>query len=209
MIKVLITDDDSDAADALKRNIDGRDGIVIVGIAKNGKIALDMCSTEKPDIILMDIRMPVMDGIEASQRIKSQFPSIKIVILTLFREEENIVNALKADCVGYIYKGHLSEDIILILKNINLGMSVFENKANEMLKDRVNVGFSDRSELKKLTDREIEIVTLVTSGKKDNEIAAFLFLDSGYVRNCLQNIRSKLNFRTTKELAVWGARMGL
>lgn len=209
MIRILVADDELEAADALKRNIDGRDGIQIVGLASNGREAIQQCGLHHPDIILMDIHMPVMDGIEASRQIKTQYPNVKIVILTMFREKENVFGALKAHCVGYVYKGHKSDELIAILQNIRMGFSVYENGVSEVLRENVGNTVVDRSLLQKLSDREIEIIRLVTAGKKDIEIAGILFLDSGYVRNCLLGIREKLGVRTTKDLAVLGARMGL
>ncbi len=209
MMRILVADDELEAADALKRNINGRDGIQIVGLASNGREAIQQCGLHHPDIILMDIHMPVMDGIEASRQIKTQYPNVKIVILTMFREKENVFGALKAHCAGYVYKGHKSDELVAILQNIRMGFSVYENGVSEVLRENVGNNGVDRSLLQKLSDREIEIIRLVTAGKKDIEIAGILFLDSGYVRNCLLGIREKLGVRTTKDLAVLGARMGL
>jgi len=209
MMRILVADDELDAADALKRNIDGREGIKIVGLAANGREAIRLCGLHHPDIILMDIHMPVMDGIEASGQIKSLCPNVKIVILTMFREKENVFGALKAHCAGYVYKGHKSDEIISILKNISMGFSVYENGVSDVLRENTGNVLLDRTLFQKLSEREIEIIRLVTAGKKDNEIAGILFLDSGYVRNCLLGIREKLGVRTTKDLAVLGARMGL
>lgn len=104
MIKVVIVDDDKDAALALKRNIDGKEGISVVGIFLNGKDAAAFCMDKNPDVILMDVKMPLMDGIEASTIIKKKNPNVKILILTLFSDKNNMLGAIKANCDGFCIK---------------------------------------------------------------------------------------------------------
>ena len=216
MIRVVIVDDDKDAALALKRNINGRDKIVVVNLFHNGKDAATLCFDDNPDIVLMDVKMPGMDGIEASKIIKNKNPRIKILILTLFSEKECMINAIKANCDGFIFKGHRSEEIISIINNTYKGMNTFEKDVQETLREQIinsnqnyNNNEIDRKALELLTEREKDIVRLIIAGKKDNEIAGDLHLSEGYLRNILVEIRDKLGLRNSKELAVWGAKMGL
>ena len=109
MIKTLIVDDDHEVAMALKRNIDGQNTICVVGIASNGQEAISKCKQLHPDVVLMDIRMPIMDGITASKLIKEQYSSIKIIMLTLFKDEDQVVHAVQDECDGYLFKGNKSE----------------------------------------------------------------------------------------------------
>lgn len=215
MIRVVIVDDDKDAALALKRNIDGRDGINVVDIFHNGKDAATRCFYNNPDVILMDVRMPVMDGLEDSKIIK-KIPNIKILILTLFSEKESMIKAIKANCDGFLFKGHKSEEIISIIKNTYQGLNTFENDVQAVFHEDIINSNNHRSnnevdfkELELLTERERDIVRLITAGKKDTEIAGELYLSEGYLRNILVEIREKLGLRNSKELAVWGAKMGL
>jgi len=216
VIKVIIVDDDKDAALALKRNIDGTDGIEVVGIFNDGKTAVTQCFDKHPDIILMDVRMPIIDGIEASRLIKQQHPTIKILILTLFSERENMIKAIKNNCDGFLFKGHKSEELVAIIKNTYQGMNTFENEVQNVFHEHIfNSDYHkhnnevDLKALDKLTKREQDIVRLITAGKKDTEIAGELFISEGYLRNILVEIREKLGLRNSKELAVWGAKMGL
>ncbi len=209
MNRILIVDDEADAADALKRNLHGKEDFFVVGTSLNGVEAISDCIRLQPDTVLMDIHMPEMDGITASEKINRMMPNVKIAILTMFREEELVMNALKNHCVGYIFKGHKSDEIVSILKSIQMGFTVYESGVSNVVFERMNRSIPDKSKLEKLTDREIEMVRLVTAGKKDLEIAEAMFMDSGYVRNCLYYIREKLGLRNAKELAVFGARMGL
>lgn len=216
MIRVIIVDDDRDAALALKRNIDGNDVIQVVGIFNNGREAVEGFISLHPDLILMDIRMPVMDGLEAGKRIKQADPLVKVLILTLFSEKEEIVRAININCDGYVNKGHKSEELITIIKNTCQGMNTFENGVQAILHDYVmdRDGIeecieADKKILEQLSKRELDIITLITEGRTNSEIAATLFLSEGYVRNQLVVIREKLGLRNSKELAVWGAKMGL
>lgn len=216
MIRVVIVDDDKDAALALKRNIDGIDDIKVIDIFHNGMDAATLCFDKNPDVILMDVKMPVMDGIEASKLIKKKNPKIKILILTLFSEKESMIKAIKANCDGFLYKGHKSEEVISIIKNTFQGMNTFENDVKAVFHEQVfnsnyhrSINGVDLKALDSLTKREQDIVRLITAGRKDAEIAGELYISEGYLRNILVEIREKLGLRNSKELAVWGAKMGL
>jgi DNA-binding NarL/FixJ family response regulator len=212
VINLLITDDDLEVADSLKRNLDGKSNINVAYIASSGQEALELVKKHAIDIVLMDLSMPTMDGIEASQLIKQINPQIKIIILTTFSLEDKIISAIKTNCSGYILKGHKSDKVISIINSVYDGFTVYDQEVQLFIENQINrkgYGVIDKSELRKLTDNEIDFVTLVTVGKTDNEIAEMLFIAPGHVRNTLGAIRDKLNMRNSKELAVWGARMGL
>ena len=212
MIRVLIVDDDNEVAIALKRNIDGRNSISVVGIASNGKQAVDLCKSLHPDVVLMDIRMPVMDGITASKLIKEKHPSIKIIMLTLFKDEDQIKHSVRGECDGYLFKGNRSEKIIGVIVNVFNGFSTFERGVQTVIRDQMKDDLDERienGELNSLNEREIEIVRLMTAGKNNIEIAKQLHLSEGYIRNQLVVIREKLNLRNSLELVAWGAKLGL
>ena len=212
MIRTLIVDDDNEVAVALIRNIDQRDSISVIGIALNGKEAVGLCNQLKPDVVLMDIRMPVMDGIVASKIIKERYPSIKIIMLTLFKDEGQVLHAVQDECDGYLFKGNRSEKIIGVIKNVYNGFNTFESGAQKIIRNHMKSDIDKRiedSELCKLSKREIEIVRLMTSGINNIEIAKQLHLSEGYIRNQLVIIREKLNLRNSLELVAWGAKLGL
>ena len=215
MINVIIADDDSDTLSALKRSIDGQNGINVIAVADNGKEAVELACKMHPDVVLMDNQMPVMKGIEASKLIKDFDKNIKVLILTLFREEDQIVKAFENKCDGFLFKGMNSDEIVDIIKNSYKGFNTYDSAAQEIIHGYIaskaaSTGQNiDKSELQKLTARETDMVRLVTAGKKDSEISKELFISEGYVKNQLAVVREKLGLRNSKELAVWGARMGL
>lgn len=212
MIRVIIVDDDIEAAKALKRNIDGKEDIVVTGLFDNGPEAVDSCLITKPDIVLLDINMPGMDGIEVCGRIKQTDPGIKILILTFYQIKDNEIAAIKNGCDGYLYKGHTSNELTAIIKSTSIGFSTYENGVRETIYGQL----SDKTEhcktnadTAKLSEKQKEIIRRITAGKKDAEIAKELYISEGYLRNQLVSIREMLGLRNSKELAVWGARAGL
>jgi len=215
MINVLIADDDPDTLTALKRNIDGQEGIHVLATACNGKEAVEMACRLRPDVVLMDNHMPIMNGVEASNIIKGYDKIIKVLILTLFKENNQVVKAFEYKCDGFLFKGMRSDEIAAIIKNTYMGFNRYDSAAQEIIFEYVEnkttstIHERDQSELQELTPRELDMVRLVTAGKKDSEISKELFISEGYVKNQLAIIREKLGFRNSKELAVWGARMGL
>jgi DNA-binding NarL/FixJ family response regulator len=213
MIKTVIVDDDQEAAEALKRNIHMKDGIEVIDIYTDGRVAVECCSKKHPDIILMDVRMPVMDGIEASRLLKQKAPEIKILILTLFSEKESMIKAIENNCDGFLFKGHKAKEIISIIKNTINGLNTFERQVQAVFHEQnifssnKSISGADLRLLNLLTDREKEIIGLITEGKKDAEIASILFISEGYLRNKLVEIREKVGVHNSKELAAWWTRM--
>lgn len=209
MIQVLIAEDDCDVAEGLKRNIDGVDSIRVVGIVKNGREACKFCISHDVDIVLMDFKMPELNGLENSNIIKKNNPKIKIIMLTSFSVEETILDAVKANCSGYILKGHKAERIISIIQNVYEGFTIYDPDVHVAIEAQISKYTPDQKQLEQLTDIELSIVKMVTEGKTGKEVAAQLFLDYGYVRNKQSEILQKLGIRNSKELAVWGVKNGL
>lgn len=213
MIKVVIVDDDTDAANALKRNIDGQDDISVTAVMSSGEEAVERCAEFMPDVILMDVKMPGMGGINAGRIIKEKFnDKIKVLILTLFQSDQNEVNALRDGCDGYLYKGKDSKSIITYIKSAYNNMVVWEKNVQNSVSEKIKSQEPDKEILRQLDmmkDREKAMIRLVTAGKSDKEIAKELYLAEGYVRNELSRIREVLCLSNSRELAVWGAKAGL
>lgn len=213
MIRVLIVDDEYEAAAALQRNIEGLEDIHVAGIARNGPDAVELCGRLHPEVVLMDIRMPGMDGIEAGRQIKRTHPDIKVVILTLFQEEDKVLQAVRTGCDGYLVKGARGEVVAATVKNVFNGLATFDRGVQAILRNHLaetQPSTPDKtSGLHQLSPREIEIVRLMTAGRTHAEIARHLHLSEGHIRNQLVAIRDKLNLRNSLELVAWGAKMGL
>ncbi|MBP7402336.1 MAG: response regulator transcription factor [Clostridia bacterium] len=213
MIRVLIADDEYEAAASLRRNIEGLEDIHVAGIARDGREAVEACARLRPDVALLDIRMPGMDGIEAARRIKHADPEVKVILLTMFKEEDQVLRAVRDGCDGYLVKGARGEAVADAVKNACRGLATFDRGVQAVLRNRLAADSVDvpreTDGLDRLSPREIEIVRLMTAGRTHAEIAHILFLSEGYIRNQLVVIRGKLNLRNSLELVAWGAKMGL
>ncbi|MCL1881531.1 MAG: response regulator transcription factor [Oscillospiraceae bacterium] len=204
-MKLLIVDDDALIRDSLQILFENKEPDWSVYTAENGLVAFELCKQDEtvPDVILMDIRMPVMDGIEATKKIKSDFQNVRIVMLTTFSDEGYIASAIKGGADGYLLKSTPADGIIERIRAVQKGALVFDkgvklNSAVELCgaKELPERHFTE------LTERENEILSLIATGLSNNEIAAKLFLSQGTVRNAVSQILEKLGLRDRTQLAV-------
>lgn len=212
MIKVMIVDDQSLIRDGLKMILSLCDDIEVIGEAVNGKDAIENLNIKNPDIILMDIRMPIMNGVEAVKVIKEKHPEIKIIVLTTFNEDEYIFEGLKNGANGYLLKDVESNEIIRAIKEVYKGNVLLQPEiAAKVVKAFNNINdhqeTNDNREainaINELTTRELEISKLVAKGKSNKEIGLELFITEGTVKNHLTRILSKLELRHRTKLAVF------
>lgn len=204
-MKLLIVDDDGLIRDSLKllfetNKSENSDENWTARTAENGLRALELCREELPDIVLMDIRMPVCDGVEATRKIKAEFPDVKIVMLTTFSDDGYIASAINAGAEGYLLKSTPADGIIERLNVIKKGAQVFDKSVR--LTAKIDGEDNTKKQLDGLTARENEILELVATGLSNGEIAAKLFLSQGTVRNAVSVILEKLNLRDRTQLAV-------
>ena len=201
-MKVLVVDDDKLICTALKTILESDEEITVVGMAHSGKDAVDLFNKLRPEIMLMDIRMNGMSGLEAGEIILKTDKNAKILFLTTFADDEYIVKALKMGAHGYILKQDF-ESIIPSLRAVHIGQFVFGkdivSKIPSYMNNDIKISFSDFG----INEKELEIITLVAEGLNNKEIAARLFLSEGTVRNYLSNILEKLNLRDRTQLAVF------
>lgn len=211
-IKVLLVDDQEIFLEGLKMLLGGGEKIEIVSSAKDGKRAYEICKWLRPNVILMDIKMPEMDGVEATRLIKRDFPDIKILILTTFNDDEYIFEALRYGADGYILKVATPDSIMEAIETIHKGGVLMEPSiAAKVTKKFAHMANHDahiceNEQIDTLTNREKEIVTLVSRGKSNQEIADELFLSLGTVKNHLSNILNKLGLRDRTQLAIFGVK---
>jgi DNA-binding NarL/FixJ family response regulator len=197
-MKLLIVDDDGLIRDSLKLLLETNDGWS-ASTAENGFEALESCRREPPDIVLMDIRMPVCDGVEATRKIKAEFPDVKIVMLTTFTDDGYIESAINAGAEGYLLKSTPADGIIERINAVQKGAQVFDKGVRLSARSRGEKG----KPFPELTPRENEILSLVATGLSNGEIAGKLFLSQGTVRNAVSVILEKLNLRDRTQLAVY------
>lgn len=202
-MKVLIVDDDALIRDGLKILLELEDDFQVSGTACNGQEAFELCKREKPDLVLMDIRMPVMDGVLGTKLIKEHFKDVKVVILTTFKDDEYIKEAVKSGAEGYILKNQSSDSIIESLRAVGKGNTVFEKEVADALTSMIKDGNRKKPENFDLTQREIEVLKLVGDGLSNKEIADKLFLSEGTTRNYVTGLLEKLSLRDRTQLAIF------
>ncbi len=202
-MKILVSDDDALIREGLRILLSMENDMEVVGAAKNGQEALELCAELKPDIVLMDIRMPGADGIKGTKMIKERYPFVHVVMLTTFVDEEYIAEAVKNGAEGYILKNQSPESIAESLRAVYSGNVVFENtvagKIGGMIKETRNVDRGDYD----LTEKELEILSLIAGGLTNKELAKKLFLSEGTVRNYISVILEKLDLRDRTQLAIF------
>jgi len=202
MMKVVVVDDDKLVCAALKTILEADQDISVVGIGHNGKEAISLYHSAKPDILLMDIRMENMTGLEAGEAILKADKNAKILFLTTFSDDEYIVKALKIGAKGYIIKQNF-ESIVPSLRAVYMGQSVFgDDIVSKLPSLMVNNRKADFSAFG-ITEKELDIITLVAEGLSNKEIAGKLYLSEGTVRNSLSNILEKLELRDRTQLAIF------
>lgn len=206
-VKVLIADDQSIIRDGLKLILDMEDDIEVIGLAANGDEAFSLTEKLKPDVILMDIRMPKCDGVMGTKKISEAYPDVKIIILTTFLEDDYIFEALKYSAKGYLLKDVESDKLADSIRTIvNGGVLIDPAVAAKIVTGLKNSNNSKPPEPKKtdeLTQRETEIAKLIAEGNTNKEIAKLLFISEGTVKNHITNILSKLYLRDRTQIALY------
>jgi DNA-binding NarL/FixJ family response regulator len=202
-LKVLIVDDDALIRDGLKVLLEMEEGFTVAGVAADGREAFALCRELQPDLVLMDVRMPVMDGVMATELIKTDYPEIKVVILTTFKDDEYIEQAVKNGAEGYILKSQSLESIVDSLRAVGRGNTVFEREVAGTLHAILSGEKKKDPGRFQLTAREFEILRLVGEGLSNREIAARLFLSQGTVRNYISSLLLKLELRDRTQLALF------
>jgi DNA-binding NarL/FixJ family response regulator len=211
-IKVMIADDQRLMREGLKTILDLEQDLSIVQLAENGKDTLEKIAYAKPDVILMDIRMPVMDGVECTRIIKQQYPEVKVIILTTFDDDEYIIEALKNGAAGYILKDLSSEKLISAIRDAYNGNSIMQPEIaakvisliTGVTKEQVHSNAAGEYKYaEELTDREKDVLRLVGKGMSNTEIAKNLYISEGTVKNYISNLYSKLDVNDRSKLTLF------
>ena len=205
-IKVMLVDDEQLIRSGLKIMLETYPDIEVIHQAGNGREAFECCQKEVPDVVLMDIRMPVSTGIEGTKLIKEAYPEVKIVMVTTFQDTEYIVEAMQYGASGYLLKDSSYEAIYDGIKVALSGKVVMDATVSEKLvmqpKAPTTIEKTDISSLG-LTEREIELIRLVSQGLNNKEISEALFLSEGTVKNNISTILSKLDLRDRTQLVIF------
>jgi DNA-binding NarL/FixJ family response regulator len=211
-IRVLIVDDHQIVRDGIKRILTDEKDIELIGSVGSGKDALDFIRCSQPDIVIADLSMPNMSGIELTEKLTSAYPNIKVLILSMFNNEEYIVSAIQAGAKGYLPKQDSTTEILLeAIRTIANGEEFYSPSISKIvLKSFVNniknLGVSDIAKKHQLTVREKEILKLYVDGCTNNEIAEKLNLSVYTVKTHKNNIMQKYNFKSTVEMIKFALR---
>ena len=212
MPRVLIVDDHDLFRDGIASLLRAR-GYEVVGEASDGLEAVARARELKPELVLMDIRMPNMGGLEATRLIKAEFPDAKVVILTVSDEEEDLFEAIKSGASGYLLKNLKADVFFGLIAGVASGDAPFSPKmATKMLKEfsrKPDTAKTKEAQHQSLTDRETEVLRLVADGKGNKEIAAELFITESTVKYHLRNILDKLHIENRSQVIAYAARRGL
>jgi RNA polymerase sigma factor (sigma-70 family) len=206
MIRLLLVDDQALICQGLKAMLSLEADLQIVGTAENGETAIQQAAALQPDVVLMDVRMPVMDGRAATRAICQQFPAIKVLVLSTFDDDRYIADAMQAGAKGYLLKDMPPEELAQAIRSIDRGYAQFGPGLVEKLMAKV----PEESEsevvsqtLSQLTPREQEVLQLISLGLTNREIAARLYISEGTVKTHVTHLFDRLNLKNRAQLAIY------
>lgn len=211
MIRLLIVDDQAIIRHGLKSLLEIQSDLTVIGDAANGQEAMSLISSlqqksELPDVVLLDVRMPIMDGVATTKELSQHYPEIAVLVLTTFDDNEYISQAMNYGAKGYLLKDSLPEDLVLAIHVVykghtHLGPGLFEKALNHTSeKTKADAVFSDQ--LAELSPREREVLNLIAVGANNREIAHQLYISEKTVKNHVTSILSKLNLRDRTQAAL-------
>jgi NarL family two-component system response regulator LiaR len=204
-IKVLVVDDHQVVRQGLRTFLDLQEDISVIGEAEDGIQALELVRELKPDVVLMDLVMPHMDGIAATQQVRALGLSTKVIALTSFSEDDKVFPAIQAGAASYLLKDVSPDDLAEAIRAVHHGEARLHPDITRKLMEQVSKvrETSEDSSVEKLTDREREVICLVALGRSNREIAQELFISEKTVKTHISNILSKLNLEHRTQLAIY------
>jgi DNA-binding NarL/FixJ family response regulator len=210
-IRILLADDHKLFIDGLGSLLERRPGLEIVGAARDGLSAVELASDLNPNIILMDVSMPRLNGIEAARKILSENPSIKIIMLSMHADRRYVVEALRAGARGYLLKDSAAEELLSVLERVSAGEICLTNKiSQQIIQDYLRVSDAETSTaFTVLSPREREVLQLLAEGHSTKEIAARLSISVKTVETHRSQIMNKVNLHSVAELTKYAIREGL
>ncbi|HUH07291.1 MAG TPA: response regulator transcription factor [Egibacteraceae bacterium] len=211
LIRVIVADDHALFRRGLEMVLESESDIDVVAEANDGEHVVALAAEHMPDLVLMDVRMPGISGIEAAQAIKDAVPHIKILMLTISDEEEDLYDAIKAGASGYLLKEISIEEVADAIRSVHAGQSLISpSMASKLLTEFAAMARKDEQKQQmpapRLTDREMEVLGLVAQGLNNRDIAKQLFISENTVKNHVRNILEKLHLHSRMEAVVYAVR---
>ncbi len=208
MIKIMLVDDQNLIRQGLRALLELEADLEIVGEAENGREALDLITQLHPDVILMDMRMPVMDGVRATLEIQKNYPQVKVLVLTTFDDDEYVTAAIQNGAMGYLLKDTPSEELAVAIRAVHkgytqLGPGIVKKLLTQYSGNHVCDSPIPPPSLTELTPREKEVLKLIANGASNREIAKELYISEGTVKNYVTNILNRLSLRDRTQAAIF------
>lgn len=210
MINILIAEDQELVRQGLKLMIETDAEFRVTAEAGNGQEAVDLCQSHRFDLIILDIRMPVMNGLEAARVIRNQFSDMIILMLTTFNDEEYVLEALKNQANGYLLKDGNAEELIRSIRSaLNGGLAIEDHVAAKVMPKLMQYQTETPEVEASLTERELDIIARIGEGKNNQEIASELYLSVGTIKNLISGILTKLDLRDRTQIAIYALKHGV
>ncbi|HEX3873676.1 MAG TPA: response regulator transcription factor [Solirubrobacteraceae bacterium] len=213
-IRVLIVDDQRIVRDGLEMLVGLIDGVEVVGVASDGRVAVDRALAERPDVVLMDLRMPNLDGIEATALLADRLPATRVVILTTYADDASIIPALKAGARGYLTKDAGADEIESAIRNVHAGATHLDAAVQQQMLAALHspgppAGVPAPADEHGLTARELEVLGLIASGYSNVEIADRLVVSMATVKTHVNRVFAKAGVRDRAQAVIFAHRNGL
>jgi DNA-binding NarL/FixJ family response regulator len=209
MIRLLLVDDQGIIREGLRSLLETKPDLTIIGEAENGKAAVELALSLQPDVVLMDVRMPIMDGVAATRALTAQAPNIKVLVLTTFDDDEYVTQALRCGAKGYLLKDTPSTELADAIRAIHRGYTQFGPGLMEKAFSSAPVVEEPPEAFTQLTPREQEVLQLIATGCSNREIAEKLYISERTVKNHVNSLLRRLNLRDRTQVAILAAKWSL
>jgi len=210
-MKVVICDDQAIVRDGLEMLLRLEPDMDVVGTAEDGAAAVEIVAKETPDLVLIDLKMPIMNGVEATRQILAKYPEVKVLVLTTYDDDEWVFDAIRAGASGYLLKDTPRDEVVKAIRGTTMGKTYVDPSVAGKILDQVSSHQTQPATLitSKLTEREIEVLRLLAKGLNNTDISDRLFLSEGTVRNHVSAILAKLGVSDRTQAAVIAIQHGL
>ena len=208
-MRIVVADDHPLYIDGISAVIENEDDLELVGVATDGDEAVQLAVELDPDVIVMDLHMPQRTGVEATREIKAAVPSVAVLVLTMFDDDESVFAAMRAGASGYLLKGAAHDEIVRGIRAVGAGEAIFGSAVARRVITFFAEGVREPNVFPELTEREREVLDLIAQGKRNTEIARSLFLSEKTVKNYISNIFTKLHVVDRAEAIIRARDAGL